>query len=186
MIGNDIIDLKLARAENKAANSRYLAKAFTSGEIRRIGLDADPELTLWTLWAMKETAYKAHQRRYNLPRRINPKSFECSLHDSVQRGCVKVNTDLYQVCIERSLDYIHVFTSETSPQQKKYYAVHEARSEFLSELSIDLGLDREEISIIKNHLGMPSICLGLNKEKIPFSMSHHGDFSSFVIALINC
>ncbi|MDX1761501.1 MAG: 4'-phosphopantetheinyl transferase superfamily protein [Christiangramia sp.] len=185
MIGNDIIDLKIALAENKSANSRYLAKSFTEREISEIKNDIDPELKLWTFWAMKETAYKNHQRTYGLPRKLNPLGFECHLNDSGKKGIVKIDDQQYSVIVDISSDHINCYSVETRTFQKSYLCDADPKAAFLKDISSEFNLDASELSISKDEFGMPSLKIGTALKKVPLSISHHGDFSALMIPLIN-
>lgn len=63
MLGIDLIDLTAARALSKAADLRFRERAFGPDENQYIDAAEDPELTLWSLWAAKESFYKAMQQR---------------------------------------------------------------------------------------------------------------------------
>ncbi len=62
MLGNDVIDLDLVKTESDPLRKGWLEKIFTAGERRWIFDSPDPDLAVWTLWAVKESAYKAHVR----------------------------------------------------------------------------------------------------------------------------
>lgn len=84
MIGNDVIDLKLAREKHKWQRPRFLEKLFTEAE-REFILDAvDPELRVWLLWSMKESAYKIVARMEGR-RFYAPKQFECEVKNKFLR-----------------------------------------------------------------------------------------------------
>ena len=77
MIGNDIVDLELAAVQSNWRRKGFLEKVFTASEREIISSGEDPDLTVWLLWSMKEAAYKAHQRRFSLSRRLNWQYQEC-------------------------------------------------------------------------------------------------------------
>ena len=56
MIGNDIIDLALARKESNWLRSGFLDKIFTLREKLLISNSQNPETTVWNLWSRKEAA----------------------------------------------------------------------------------------------------------------------------------
>ena len=81
MIGNDVIDLQLAAVQSDWQRPRFREKVFTEGENRLIDSAEDPFKTVWRLWSMKESAYKAYMRLH--PKRFfNPKKLECSLAEN--------------------------------------------------------------------------------------------------------
>lgn len=58
MIGNDVIDLALAREESDWQREGFLDKLFTESEQEFIVNYSLPETMVWILWSMKESAYK--------------------------------------------------------------------------------------------------------------------------------
>ena len=58
MIGNDIVDLALAKKESNWKRNRFLDKIFTQKEQLLIANAINPEIMIWNLWTRKEAAYK--------------------------------------------------------------------------------------------------------------------------------
>lgn len=58
-IGNDVVDWKHPANSNKSRDFRYLKKILTNVEIEIVYNSENPDKVLWSLWACKETAYKA-------------------------------------------------------------------------------------------------------------------------------
>lgn len=58
-LGNDIVDLQDDESRLDTLHPRFIERVFTPVERRRIDASPDPRRTLWTLWAAKESAYKA-------------------------------------------------------------------------------------------------------------------------------
>ncbi|MHA7057438.1 4'-phosphopantetheinyl transferase superfamily protein [Aquimarina sp. M1] len=77
MIGNDIIDLKLAAVQSNWQRKGWLNKVFTASEQQRIWYAKNPGQMVWKLWSMKEATYKAHQRCFSLSPKYNPWDFVC-------------------------------------------------------------------------------------------------------------
>lgn len=66
MIGNDVIDLDLAKKESNWKRKDYLNKLFTPFEQNLIQKAANQDEMVWMLWSIKESVYKAYQRmNYN-------------------------------------------------------------------------------------------------------------------------
>lgn len=59
MVGNDVIDLLDGDADLGSYSNRFLERAFTTRERRRIEAAGDPDLCTWRYWAAKEAAWKA-------------------------------------------------------------------------------------------------------------------------------
>lgn len=78
MIGNDIIDLRVANLKNNWQRERYLGKIFTANELKVIHNAEDKSLVIWYFWSMKEAVYKIISRK-NQQRFFAPKSFDCQL-----------------------------------------------------------------------------------------------------------
>ena len=186
MIGNDIIDLKKARGERKAENQRYIEKAFSPREAAMIKNSEDPEALFWQFWSMKETAYKSHQRLFNLPQRLNPKSFECIVENNGENGIVKVDLESYSVQVNVTSNFIHCQTSKFDTYNKVYSYNSESKQKMLLCISEIYNLPASEISIFKDKLGIPHLNLNNLDKNLPVSISHHGGFFSFCIPLINC
>ena len=76
MIGNDIVDLALAKKESNWQRNRFLDKIFTKNEQQIILNDANPEIMVWNLWSRKEAAYKIYNRETGI-RGFFPLQLEC-------------------------------------------------------------------------------------------------------------
>mgnify|MGYP003652628921 CR=1 FL=1 len=60
MIGNDVVDLNLAKTESNWQRKGFLEKQFTQFEINEILSSANPFVKVWLFWSMKEAAYKCY------------------------------------------------------------------------------------------------------------------------------
>lgn len=58
LVGNDIVDLNKAGYPDKHKNSRFVTRVFSEQEQTAIFNSANQDLTLWMIWAAKETAFK--------------------------------------------------------------------------------------------------------------------------------
>ncbi|WP_309612623.1 4'-phosphopantetheinyl transferase superfamily protein [Flavobacterium sp.] len=76
MIGNDVIDLDLARKESNWKRKGFLDKIFTSKEQLLISKSLNPEIMVWNLWSRKEAAYKIYNRQTQM-RSYIPLQLEC-------------------------------------------------------------------------------------------------------------
>jgi phosphopantetheinyl transferase (holo-ACP synthase) len=56
--GNDIVAWKHPRCINKSQHTRFLEKTCIPAEISNIQTAENPDLLLWTMWALKEATYK--------------------------------------------------------------------------------------------------------------------------------
>jgi phosphopantetheinyl transferase (holo-ACP synthase) len=90
VIGNDIIDREAAAIESNWRRQGFLEKIFTKKEQEIITSSTDPDLVVWLLWSMKESAYKIVNRQTGI-RKFDPQSYEAILtfvKPAVARGFV--------------------------------------------------------------------------------------------------
>lgn len=62
MIGNDVVDLVLAKKESNWKRKGFLNKLFTPFEQDLIHKSTNQDEMIWILWSIKESVYKAYQR----------------------------------------------------------------------------------------------------------------------------
>ena len=62
-IGNDIVDLKLAKSESNWERRGFLEKQFTQKEQGEILNSENSFLKVWLFWSMKEAAYKCYTQK---------------------------------------------------------------------------------------------------------------------------
>lgn len=61
-VGNDVVDLRDPSNQPDAIHPRFDARAFTASELRELRGSASPHRRRWTLWAAKESTYKAAKK----------------------------------------------------------------------------------------------------------------------------
>ena len=188
MIGNDVVDLQVAARESNWKRPRLHLKIFSENEQEILQNSEDPEQSFWLLWAMKEAACKAHQRCFLLPRKFNPKSFRCTLNspeDSGSSGIVQVDNCHYFTTAKISAKAIHcVASAENSEVQERVFkGTHNLKQELISEIAGREKLSPEGLQIEKDRHFIPHLMLYGKKQKIPFSISHHGNYSAYVLAV---
>ncbi len=105
MIGNDVVDLKLAKSQSNWQRKGYLNKIFTDLEQQQIAQSDVPNESVWELWSRKEAVYKLLLQQ-GIQRGYYPKKIEC-LHYNEQIGKVKYNSKLFYTKTYISSDYIH-------------------------------------------------------------------------------
>lgn len=190
MIGNDLIDLGIPLSANWDS-ARYLNKLFTTTEQNYIFEAGDPKLNLQLVWSLKEAAYKAHQRKFNLPRSYNPLDFSCELISATNakfKGTVTIANSAYHTTSSVTKDYIHsvaICDNNSDFISKTYETEVALKKEFLLEYSIITGQDLQRLTIQKNAEQIPFVFRNKTKLPIDFSLSHHGKFSAYVLALRN-
>jgi phosphopantetheinyl transferase (holo-ACP synthase) len=112
MLGNDIVDLNLARTQSNWRRKNYLDKIFTAEEQLLISSAENADEMVWLLWSMKESAYKIHNRKTGI-RSFAPKSLKCTIHsDSDQiHGAVAIDENSYFTKSSVRLGYLHTIAS---------------------------------------------------------------------------
>ena len=73
MIGNDIIDLSLAKTQSNWQRKGFLEKLFSNDEQQLILEASNSFEMVWRLWSMKEAAYKIYTQ-HNEIRFFAPKN----------------------------------------------------------------------------------------------------------------
>lgn len=156
MIGNDIVDLKLAKIESNWRRRGFLDKIFTRHEQELILNDSNPEIMVWNLWTRKEAAYKIWNRKTKI-RSFNPVQFECFEVEN-EIGLVKAFDAIY-------------YTKTIVNQNFTYSTAATYKSQFVKLQEIDRN------AIVKIN-GLPFIKDGANKAII--SITNHGVFEKII------
>jgi phosphopantetheinyl transferase (holo-ACP synthase) len=155
MIGNDIVDLALAKKESNWQRKGFLNKIFTQKEQLLIANADNPEVMVWNLWTRKEAAYKIYNRQTNI-RGYFPLQLEC-FYESETLGTVCCNGNSYH--------------TETKISDESIYTIAVVEKEDLMRIK---EVNSEDKISKKN--GIPYILEEFTKIKKPVSISHHGRF----------
>ncbi|MFV8343908.1 4'-phosphopantetheinyl transferase superfamily protein [Flavobacterium sp. XS2P39] len=155
MIGNDIVDLVLAKKESNWRRKGFLNKIFTREEQLLISNAINPELMVWNLWTRKEAAYKIYNRETGV-RGYFPLQLECFYENSV----------LGTVCIKGKKYFTKTKISEDS-----IHTVAVLNKENLDCVRAIAATDK--ISKINE---IPFVTDSFSKTKKAVSISHHGRF----------
>lgn len=150
MIGNDIVDLKLAHQESNWQRKGFLDKLFTANEQIQILSSSNPEVMVWNLWSRKEAAYKIYNRASE-KRLFNPIWFE-SEDDIVRFGDI-----VYYTQTQVTSDFVYTIAATCTSNFD----------------TIQHQTSRNEIHKIK---GIPHFFDDRNSLFLPASISHHGRF----------
>ncbi|WP_299362989.1 4'-phosphopantetheinyl transferase superfamily protein [Winogradskyella sp.] len=186
MVGNDIIDIELAKTQSNWQRPRYLDKIFTLEEQDLIEYSEAPNLMVWQLWSMKEAAYKLYTQLH--PSRFyNPKAFACTIDNGrlVTYKAFKchVNTKSTSKYIvseahakQQNINSEVVCLSVTSSKAQSKIL----RDRILSLVSQQWHCDKKDIKFVKRKYGIPTI--QVNRKDINISLSHHGRFGAIAFA----
>jgi phosphopantetheinyl transferase (holo-ACP synthase) len=185
LIGNDIIDLEVAANQSNWKRAGWLNKLFTKEEQALILESNSPEIEVWRMWAMKEAAWKAHQRRYNLPRRFEPRAIICTseVNANSGHGTIRISKATYFSQITLGEDHIHCvvsMTKNTHFHPAIFRGNVDLKREFISNFSYFKGLSKRNIKIVKNENYIPVLTISKCILDANFSFSNHGKFSAYV------
>jgi phosphopantetheinyl transferase (holo-ACP synthase) len=158
VIGNDIVDLALARKESNWKRNGFLEKIFTVKEQLLISNAENPEMMVWNLWSRKEAAYKIFNRQTGI-RAYIPIQLEC-FYENANAGSVHCRANIYYTKTEISKDKITTVAVTRKSDLKEIIVVKPS-------------------TVVHKKNGIPYVDDGDNLVK-PISISHHGRFISWV------
>ncbi|MBF4472028.1 MULTISPECIES: 4'-phosphopantetheinyl transferase superfamily protein [Flavobacterium] len=159
MIGNDIIDLDLARKESNWKRKGFLEKVFSLEEQIMIHNDSNPELMVWNLWSRKEAAYKIYNRCTGI-RGYFPSLLQC-FYENQNSG---------KVVIE---DF--VFYTQTEITENSIYSIAVSDT-----ADFDRIKSLETLENVKKANGIPYFMDITAETKRPVSITHHGRFKKII------
>lgn len=191
MIGNDLVDLKLAAKQSNWQRKGFLDKLFTPKEQGYILNSDNPFETVWLLWSMKESAYKAYLQMHN-ERFFAPKNLTCHLI-SKNTGTVLINNVLFFTESEIGDAFIYTvaftknqdnnFLSDCFEFDRQDFETQHSQTyqKVLTAIAYKLKLPVAQLKIEKNDQGIPQLIQGEMLLDYSFSMTHHGQFGAFCI-----
>ena len=190
MIGNDIVDLKIASVKSNWQRKGFLEKVFSIDEQDLILRSTNSFQMVWLLWSMKESAYKIHVQQYG-GRFFAPKKFQCTLSSNVA-GIVKIDENQYFTNSILNTNYIATTATLNDDNSQlidnfhlkvnKYNYQHTTCYSKLKQIvSSKMSLPLQEFSIIKNSRGIPKLFFQGGEQPISFSISHHGNYGGYAI-----
>ncbi len=192
MIGNDVVDFNMAALQSNWQRRGFLEKLFLENEQGLILNSEFPERRLWLLWAMKEATYKAHQRRFKLPRSFNPKQFNSEIiagDNTSVFGKIQIWDCSYYTQTFIGEDHLHCIASQFQQKntvQKILTHSTDIKQELILAVSELKKLPQAKISIEKDRNFIPYLMCDDDKINCDFSLSHHGIFSAFALSLTQC
>ena len=197
MIGNDIVDRAQARQESNWPRKGFLNKLFTIDEQRLIRAASDPDEMVWTLWSMKESAYKLVVRETG-QHFFAPTKLICHLsgiRSETSEGRVFYKrmyqttssvTEQYISTVAFSTSTLQVYTHTIVPfEQMNYQYQHRLILETLKQhYAARFSTAESRIKIQKNEVDVPTLVISDSSGRIiekPISLSHHGYYGAFVV-----
>ena len=159
MIGNDVVDLAVAKKENNWRRKGYLEKLFTNQEITLIQQAKNQDFMVWNLWSRKEAAYKIFIRETG-KRAFMPLQLSCEYSDE-HSGTVSCQGSIYY--------------TKTIMDLHKVYTVAATTIELLEQI-VTLN-DRKQV--LKKG-GIPYLIDVKSQQEFPVSITHHGDYEYII------
>ncbi|PWS26957.1 hypothetical protein DHW03_13120 [Pedobacter yonginense] len=175
MLGNDVVDLLLAKTQSNWRRKNYLAKVFTDAEQQEIWEAENPDLMVWLLWSMKEAAYKILNRSIE-QRFYNPKAFACQiskLTNYSSKGLVCYDGKTFYSNSKIHNDCVHTIALSTQHPVKtikSYFGLNQANYVEL------FNQNHQSFRLQKNNQGIPEMLNLCSKTKSVASISHHGKY----------
>lgn len=173
MLGNDVVDLKLAKHQ-----IRWNTKAFQQKILHPIEIEKHKNTPLnfidfWKIWTLKESAYKAHQRKYNLSPKINPFHFIVEFL-SANRSKVIFEEDKYEMITHIDKNLIYSYSKGSNFHSVQNFNIEAKNSRFQKHLK----RSQLDLKIRKNENEIPFM-VSDNKSK-PISITHHGKYFAYL------
>ena len=188
MIGNDIVDLELAKKQSNWRRIGFMEKTFTASEQAMSLSSLVSDQLVWTLWSMKECVYKA-TRMLDKEILLNPLKFECEML-SASSGKVIYKGMSYHTSTQANKNYVLTETSGEVGQNNIISKVISAKNtdvnseilyrEIESELALRQGWELSHMAIKKNDFGIPQVYYKMKRQEILISLSHHGRFGAYL------
>lgn len=163
MIGNDIVDLALARQESNWKRKGFLNKIFTQNEQLQISTAENSEVMVWNLWSRKEAAYKMYNRQ-TLIRAHFPLQLECFDMEIIDE----------------------IIIGKVTIKQKIYYTKTTITNDFINTIAVENIKDFDDIKTLKNRkniqkiAGIPYLFEKETSVPRPLSISHHGRYEQII------
>ena len=185
-IGNDIVDLGLAKVQSNWQRKGFLEKQFTQKEQKESLASENPFLKVRVFWSMKEAAYKCYTQKVK-KRFFAPQKFQCTL-TSNEKGIVVFEELKFYITIFLNTFYIHTIANEVKNSDKITSAICTPNT---VNIAIRKTLEKKtaflfkEIEKRKTIIGAP---LYYFKEKLltnSCSISHHGNYEAYAFTLEN-
>ena len=179
-IGNDIIDLKLAKTQSNWQRKGFLEKQFTQKEQDEILNSENPFLKVWLFWSMKEAAYKCYTQKFK-ERFFAPQKFECTVV-SIDKGMVVFEENIFY-----TVSVFNAFYMSTIAREKKEETVIFSAISLPSEIDLDLkiklaaetGVSVKDIEKRKTTIGAPLFYYQEELLTKSCSISHHGNYAAY-------
>ena len=189
MIGNDIVCLATANESKRLNSQRFLDKIFTNEEQAIIKNAPNPNVAIWQLWSVKESAYKSWiQQGFNPV--FSPKKIVCKRHK--QNFIANIEMQIFEVAITTTDQYIYAETLDKNAKiisdcfhlnKSNYYAQSfHVKERLKKRVAMEFNLNFSEIDIKKSAKHIPVLTYKGENLPIKITLSHHGNFGAYAMA----
>ena len=194
-VGNDVVDLADPEARLSGLHPRWGERVFCAAERKALDASRSRHLLHWTLWAAKESAYKARRRLE--PRAVfSPKDYEIELSSlpapaGVARGRAFYRSEVFDLEVRLHGESVHsVATSEDEAGARVLGKVEETSDDpgvavrrlAVGALGPALGLGPVGLRIVRR----PPVAIDRDRRiEVAVSLSHHGRFVAFACTLVD-
>lgn len=177
LLGNDIVDLNVAKIQSNWRRKGYIAKIFTPEEKIQLLGSADQDLMIWQLWSMKEAVYKITHRE-NLKRFYNPRAFACHLNGT--EDYVNFEDHIYYTKSVINENLIHTIASTKKKNLARIntYCLENSPT-YLEEFNT-----RTAYFIEKDLNGIPYLVDKITGKRYAVTISHHGAYLAIASHLL--
>jgi len=179
MIGNDIIDISLAKTQSNWQRPGFLEKQFTNHEIELIRKSVTPFLMVWRMWSMKEAAYKVVVQQEH-KRFFAPKKFECQIASETE-GLIRFKDRAFESTTRTTGEYIYTYVGNASFQ---WIGQKIDRKGMLKIIRAHVKVDKADLKVEKNAFGVPELYKQGRQISRSVTITHHGKFEAFEYKLI--
>jgi phosphopantetheinyl transferase (holo-ACP synthase) len=185
MLGNDVVDLADVESRVEAHHPRFDARVFDESERALIAAGPPGEIRRWTLWAAKESAYKA-ARKENASTLFEPRRFVVRVAGD-GRLVVTAVARRFRVDVRGDADHIHAVAHRVDdPLDPLCVAVamlpaagddERAAVRRLAAVTIArrLGLAMDDVVVARDGR-IPALWIRGRRAAADLSLSHHGRF----------
>lgn len=178
LIGNDLVDLRLAAIESNWRRKGYITKICTPEEQKLVLEAAMPDEMLWLIWTMKEAACKIVQRSTGI-RKYEPLNFCCTLNtqDIEISGMVNYFKDSFLIRSELQSTFIH---SVAVSDIKDFDQLHLQYLKPGIAYKAEFNTITELYQLAGTPSGIPELTHQITGQKHAVSVSHHGDYLAVI------
>jgi|TARA_B110000977_G_scaffold182934_1_gene245061 phosphopantetheinyl transferase (holo-ACP synthase) len=194
MIGNDVVDLKVAALESNWMRLGFLDKVFSEEEQEVILNSENKSQMVWLFWSMKEAAYKIYMQQFGV-RIFNPKKMRCERHTE-NKGLVHFNGYKYATKSEITNDFIntwayletsvnaliHCFKITDSSYINQSLA---AKQKLLKSFSEIKKVSETDLEIKSSKNSIPRLFYKGYEQRDSFSIAHHGFYVACAISFLS-